>query len=449
MSIEQFGESLLTDIRKRREQESRRLRKQEERQALMGLGIGLAAKIGNERLAAKTNGFLTKESVWNANLAQKQARTYTADLFNTETQMAAQGGELEWTLKNMGPQFEEYLQRNLPDDVTGKAGPYEEWRENQKLAMANDWLENQYRPALALAKKVASEEDYSAMVELNTKKAAPSNLGSWLTRTGANLLGGKDQKDVETEAVVAITEGRMAKNAEKLNTFMSTYRRTGDIVRAFDIANVTFPEDEMSDDEKFKINRTQKLQEIDDRLVVYEEIEKTEINTGDKTTEINVTDEGRPRVIFEPNSDDNTVSLDTMKSLNTIFNFEKDGRQLLRPEAFANFADEATGEQLNIQAPKTLAEHNKLQAIYRKYLNNSDNLRDEYRNQKTLRTFELVVGEPEELQAMLSSVLVETDPAKRNIKMQELQTFIASKLSFAEELQSATTLDYTTTFRNP
>jgi len=177
MSIEQFGESLLTDIRKRREQESRRLRKQEERQALLGLGIGLAAKIGNERLAAKTNDFLSKEPVWNANLSQKQARTYAADLFNTETQMAAQGGELEWTLKNMGPQFEEYLQRNLPDDITGKAGPYEEWREQQKLTMANNWLENQYRPALALAKKVASEEDYSAMVELNTKKAAPSNVG--------------------------------------------------------------------------------------------------------------------------------------------------------------------------------------------------------------------------------------------------------------------------------
>jgi len=449
MSIEQFGESLLGDIRKRREQELRRLRKQEERNALLGLGIGLAAKIGNERLAAKTNDFLTKEPIWNANLSQKQARTYTADLFNTGTQMAGQGGELKWTLKNMGPQFEEYLQRNLPDDITGKAGPYEEWREKQKLKMAEDWLENQYRPALALAKKVASEEDYSAMVELNTKKAAPSNLGSWVTRTGANLLGGKNQKDVETEAVLAITEGRMAKNAEKLNTFMSTYKRTGDIVRAFDIANVVFPEVEMSEDEKYKINRTQKLQEIDDRLVVYEEIERTEINTGDKTTEINVTDKGKPRVIFEPNSDDNTVSLDTMKSLNTIFNFEKDGRQLLRPSAFANFADEATNAQLNIQAPKTLAEHNKLQAIYRKYLNNSDNLRDEYRNQKTLRTFDLVVGEPEELQAMLSSVLVETDPEKRNAAMQELQTFIASKLSFAEELQSATTLDYTTTFGNP
>ena len=448
MSIEQFGESLLTDIRKRRERRDRQLRRQADRQAFLGLGLGLAAKIGNERLAQKTNEFLTQQPIWDASLAQKQARAYQADLFNTETQMAAQGGELEWTLKNMGPQFEEYLQRNLPDELTGKAGPYEEWKEQQKLKMAKDWLDTQYRPAIALAKKIASEEDYSSMVELNAKKASPKNIGSWITRAGANLLGGKDQKDVETEAVVAITEGRMAENAEKLNTFMSTYQRTGDIVRAFDIANITFPEVEMSDDEKFKINRTQKLQEIDDRLVVYEQVEKTEINTGEKTTEITAVGAEKPRVLFEPNSDDDAISLDVMKGLNTIFNFEKDGRQLLRPEAYSNFATEATAAKLNIQAPKTVKEHNQLQAIYRKYLDNPDNLRNEYRNQKTLRTFDLVVGEPEELQAMLSSVLVETDPVKRNIAMQELQRFIASKLSFAEELQSNNILDYPTTIGN-
>jgi len=263
------------------------------------------------------------------------------------------------------------------------------------------------------------------------------------------LLGGKDQKDVETEAVVAITEGRMAKNAEKLNTFMSTYRRTGDIVRAFDIANVTFPEDEISDDEKFKINRIQKLQEIDNRLVVYEEVEKTEINTGEKTTEINVTDEGKPRVIFEPDSDDNTISLDTMKGLNTVFNYEKDGRQLLRPDAYSNFAAEAIAENLNIQAPKTVDEHTQLGLIYRKYLKDPKNLQDAYRDQKTLRTFDLVVGKPEEIQALLSSSIAEDDPQKRNELLQKLQILIASKLSFAEQLQSNAVLDYTTTLGNP
>ena len=450
MAIDQFGESLLTDIRKRRQQEARRLRKREERDALIGLGLGLATKIGNEALAQKTNNFLSQQSVWDADLAQKQARQNASEILDIQSKIQASGGdEVSWAVQNMGTDFETKIARNLDDEYTGEAGPYREWLASKVQAMATDWVTNEYKPALTLAEKIASEDDYEAMVALNASRARPANLGSFITRSAANLLGGKSKEDVEQEALLAITEGRMAKNAEALNVFMKQYRTTGDLVRAFDVTKMVFPEDELTDDNKFKVNRTQKIQEIDDRLVVYEEVEKTEINTGEKTTEINVTDEGKPRVIFEPDSDNDTISLDTMKSLNTIFNFEKDGRQLLRPQAFANFADEATNAQLNIQAPKTLEEHNKLQAIYRKYLNNSDNLRDEYRNQKTLRTFDLVVGEPEELQAMLSSVLVETDPVKRNIAMTELQKFIASKLSFAEQLQSATTLDYNATFRNP
>ena len=126
MSIQPFAQSLLSDVRKRREERERNLRKQQERNELLGLVGGLAVKIGNEALANKTVDFLNKEPVWNAGLAQKKARSFAADIFNTESQMSQQGGEMDWTLKNMDPEFEAYLQRNLPDEITGKAGIYEE-----------------------------------------------------------------------------------------------------------------------------------------------------------------------------------------------------------------------------------------------------------------------------------------------------------------------------------
>ena len=47
MAIQQFGESLLGDIRKRRQDEERRNRKRADREALLGRGVGLAGKIGN------------------------------------------------------------------------------------------------------------------------------------------------------------------------------------------------------------------------------------------------------------------------------------------------------------------------------------------------------------------------------------------------------------------
>ena len=442
MSIQPFAQSLLSDVRKRREEETKRIRKRQERNELLGLVGGLAVKIGNEALANKTVDFLNKEPIWNAGLAQKKARAFSADIFNTESQMSQQGGEMEWTLKNMDSEFEAYLQRNLPDEITGKAGIYEEWKEQQKRIMAKDWLENEYRPALEMARKIASADDYEAMLALNAKKTAPSNLGAFITRAGANLLGGKSQKEIDVEAVDAITSGRMAKNAEKLNTFMQSYRTTGDVVRAFDIANIVFPEQELSEDEKFKINRIQKIANVDDQLIVYEQVDKEEINTGEKTTEVNMGEQAKPRVLFKPDSDPEQIKLDTMKALNTSFNFEKDGRLLLKPEAFSKFAAEATGKNLNVQSPKTVKEHNSLQAIYATYLEDPNNLQDQFRNQKTLKIFDLMVGEPEEFMNMLSSALAEDDPDKRRIGIENLAMSIAQKMILAEDLLSGKVRDY-------
>ena len=65
MSIQPFAQSLLSDVRKRREERERNLRKQQERNELLGLVGGLAVKIGNETLANKTVNFLNHSSLPN------------------------------------------------------------------------------------------------------------------------------------------------------------------------------------------------------------------------------------------------------------------------------------------------------------------------------------------------------------------------------------------------
>jgi hypothetical protein len=42
MAIEQLGESLLSDVRNRNEQAAKRARKEEEKDALLGLGVSLS-----------------------------------------------------------------------------------------------------------------------------------------------------------------------------------------------------------------------------------------------------------------------------------------------------------------------------------------------------------------------------------------------------------------------
>ena len=447
MSIEQFGESLLGDIRKRRQKEARRARKQAERQALLGLGVNIAAKIGNEMLANKTRDFIKQEPVWSATQTQNKALDNSSYFLNIENQINARtdgGDDILWAMENLGGEFESIIARNVPDKYVGEAGPYREWLENEKKKMAKDWVENEYRPGLELAKQISSKEDFESMVALNAKRAAPNNLGSWLTRKSANVLGGKSEEDIELEALEAITEGRMAENAEKLNTFMETYRSLGDMTRAYDVANIVFPEQEISEDERYNINRTDRITNIDDQLVVYQEIEKTDRNTGEKLTEINIEERQKPKVVFKPDADPDEINLDVIKSLNTIFNFDKDGRNVLTETAFTAFVAEATGDGLNVQAPKTVAEHDKLQAIYRTYLTNEKNLQNQFKNQQTLKIFDLIVGEPEEFMNMLNSALVEDDPEKRRIGMQNLTMDIVRKMGLAEQLLKGEVIDYRT-----
>jgi len=93
MSIEQFGESLLGDIRKRRQDEERRARRRADRQALLGLGVGIAAKIGNEMLANKTKDFLKQEEKLVDNLARNKSTNYVGQLNSYRNAITAGGDD--------------------------------------------------------------------------------------------------------------------------------------------------------------------------------------------------------------------------------------------------------------------------------------------------------------------------------------------------------------------
>lgn len=71
MAIEQFGESLLADVRKRKDNQLRRMQREEEKAALWGLGATLGVKIGNEVLRNKAQNFFNQSDVINKRLEFK------------------------------------------------------------------------------------------------------------------------------------------------------------------------------------------------------------------------------------------------------------------------------------------------------------------------------------------------------------------------------------------
>lgn len=444
MSIQPFAQSLLSDVRKRREEEERRLRKQQERNELLGLVGGLAVKIGNEALANKTSNFLQNEQVWNANQTQKLARKNAASFYNIQSSVDASGGDARsWAAKNMMPEFQARAEEILADEYTGAAGPYQELVRKKVDELADQWATD-YQEALQLSSKIASEDDYNSMVVLNAKKARPNDIGSYVSRGIINLFGGRSQDDIRQEAVTAITEGRMADNAEKLNDFMTQYKKTGDLVRAFDYANLIHPDTVISDDEKYKIlSKTDKIDRVGDQTFIYTETKRREINTGFEDTDISIktTKDGKPEVLFQVMDSPEKIALDTAKALNSVFNFSKDARNILTGTAYRAFVDEAQTANLNIIAPTTLDEYNKISTIYRTYLTTTSNLEDEFRNQKTLRAYDLITGDPEEIQALIASF--EDDPEKQREAIDRLERSIFSRFQAAEALQLGP-IDYRT-----
>jgi hypothetical protein len=92
MAIEQLGESLLSDVRKRNEQAAKRARKQEEKNALLGLGVNVLGKIGNQMLSDKMTTFLNKESILTEN-AQFKAATNVANFWSPRIEAVNKSGK--------------------------------------------------------------------------------------------------------------------------------------------------------------------------------------------------------------------------------------------------------------------------------------------------------------------------------------------------------------------
>lgn len=375
MSIEQFGESLLTDIRKRREQESRRLRKQEERQALLGLGIGLAAKIGNERLAAKTNDFLNNQQIWNADLVQKQARQNAASLqgvrssINKGGQGYQAGDTVGYAMATMRPEFEARAKEKMSDVYTNDLTEYNDLVTAEVQKLAESWV-SEYEKAIVLADDIADKDSYEAMVKMNALKAQPANVGSWITQGISNLFGGKSQEDIQNEALLAITtNGRFAKNAKALNAFMSTYNSTGDMVRAYNFTNEIFPEEAFGPDKRTKVKEQSDVQVLDDRLFVGKKVQTTDLITGNISEEfiIKRDEKGRPVSLIDAN-DPQATMLALVKESQSTFNYGIRAQQMLKPKAFEGFMAEANSMNLRPENVRTLEEYDKVGKLYHRWV---------------------------------------------------------------------------------
>ena len=403
MAIQQFGESLLSNVRKRNDDEEKRRRKEAEKAAIMGLGATVAIGVGNELLSSKTASFLNNEQVLNARIQQKQASSNAANIFSTEQDIQASGLSYEdYFAKNMRPLFEARAKETLDIDVAGPAGAYNDMVTTQVRQFAKQQSEA-HRRALVLANNISDKGDYESVVALNAKAARPTSVGKALTGGIARLFTGKSKEDIDQEALLAITEGPMSENAEQLNVFMKEYNASKDLVGAYDFAKFVVP-DPTAEDRLFKVDETMAYEEINDVTYEVTTTKKTNRNTGEVTSAQEVKKVAGSAEAF---------SATGAKAFNTIFNYGKDGRDELTTEAFATFAKQASELGIRPEAPLTLKAFNTLGNLYSTFTTDKLNLRDTFRQEQILNLQEFLITDSQEIDALIAGFTEDPEEQKR------------------------------------
>ena len=425
MSIEQLGQSLLGDARRRTDEAARRRAKDEERKALMGLGINIAKTIGNEFLEQKANDFFSNEALWQESAHQKQARNNQSNIFAVEKEIQTNNISYEqYAEEKFRPIFEARASEMLDPQAVGPAGAYNEVVTQNVRQMAKEWAAN-HKEALRLANSVGTEEEFNAILKLNSNKVVPKNVYKWGAKAVSNFFRGQTNEDLEEEALLAITEGDMAQNADKLNLFMDKYNKTKDLAGSFDYASLIIPE---TDEDGFTTDVIEDVMIVDDKAIAVKYEQKTNINTGEKRKTLVRDDEGAVDYseLSVSSPETSEMSQKLLTSLNNVFNYGTDARTALTPAAYAKFASQADELGINITQPKSSKEYTQLSNIYSSFVLNADNLKDAAKQNQFLKTLDLVAPSMLDVRLDIMSLSEITDPDERQKEMKKIISRIST-----------------------
>lgn len=438
MAIEQFGESLLAGVRSRRQQEQKRQEKDQLKQALIGLGANVGMKIGNQVLTNSFNNFLNNENIFAARAQYKAALSNQSSIFGLQKEIENSGmSSTDFFATRMRPQFEARAKEVVPFGKVGEAGAYDEMVTAEVRKMAEQQA-SAYQKALEAASNLSSEEDFKNMLALNAREAKATNILDATSRTVGRFFTGRSAQDVEEEALNAITNGKMSQNADKLNVFMEEYRRSKDLVSAFDFANFVVPD--VDEEEQFLRDEEVKYVELGDRVYKTTIVTKTDRNTGEKTKEPEITK------IADEFNDPETTEAASVKALMSTFNYGTNARDELTTPAFAEFVlrlknPEFTGQEKEIypEQPRSIAEYRTMAKIYNDLTVKKNNLRDPERADRIAQYQSVLAGEAVKLESFINLIsTMDEDPEKRQESIRNIAAILNNITRLSEEMVTGT-----------
>lgn len=405
MAIEQFGESLLANVRSQQKRERKRREKDELTAALTGLGVTIGYKVGNQLLANNMSNFLNNEDVFAAKAQYKAALSNQASLYGLQKEVEKSGmSTTNFFAERMRPQFEARAKEVVPFDRVGPAGAYDELVTAEVRKMAEQQAAA-YEKALGAANSLGSQEDFDNMLALNAKDARATNLLDAATRSVGRFFTGRSAQDVEEDALNAITTGRMSQNAEKLNVFMEEYNRTKDLQGSYDFANLVVPEP--TKEERFLESTKVEYVELGDNIYKRETVQRTDRNTGEVETI-----QKKPELAVEFEDAEETEAA-AVKSLMSTFNYGTNARDELTTPAFAEFVRSAKELNINPEQPKTVEEYQQLAELYNARTVDKNNLRNPFQEEQIINFQEILLNDAVDIQAFLAIMKTGTEEEKQ------------------------------------
>lgn len=430
MAIEQFGKSLLADVRKRKDDQARAMAKQEEKNAWAALGANVLIKGAESYMKENTKDFLYNQNIYTARQQQQRALNHQKNLYKTQNEIESQGISDEMYFEKLiRPELEAQLALQVEGYKPGEVTKYDQLIANQARELAKERAA-QYREAITMANNVETSEDFNLRLASAAKRAAPSTLGDWVGSKVTGLFTGRSSEEMEDEAALAIAEGPLAQNNKALNLFMTKYNETKDAGRAFDFTKMVLPEVDPEDsktvEERIELKGSGKTW-----YAVKIQKKKDEF-TGD------ITEQQVGEVKRVSASDPESAGEDLLAALKSDFNFAKDARDQMTVDSFAAFANRVEKEVgTPLSTISTLSDYTKVAQIYGEFINNNpDALNDTFRNDIYKSTMDLFVSEAIDLQAMLAGF--EDDPQKRQAMMEELMKRVNTLAMYARGIAGRT-----------
>ena len=224
MAIREYGESLLQDVRKRKDDQAKSARKRQKKADLLQLGGVLIGAVGSSKLTNQFNSFQQNKDVLNTNIMITAAEKTDKTLDGLATKIEESGlSAKEYFLND---QVDKDLENALSGNV--KFNKTIDTQNIYKKTYRDEFLKNQ--EAIKKAEIAASQYEQAREAQQRFKSSGTKeeafNLGkSRLSSSPLTAFFGGARR--EEEAVQAYRESTFAKSAGQLAMFDEVLKQTG------------------------------------------------------------------------------------------------------------------------------------------------------------------------------------------------------------------------------